>query len=115
MFAASPGFFWATPEIGNANRASKRKLVFILMGNLRLQEDSRNPTSSGIVQVRVRNIHPIPLTLTLSHGEREQPATGSVVREVRRTDTAPGFADNQRRLLPLPERQGRGEREGDVR
>ena len=30
------------------------------------------------------NAKPIPLTLTLSHGEREQPAAGSVVREVHR-------------------------------
>ena len=28
----------------------------------------------------VLNAKPIPLTLTLSHGEREQPAAGSVVR-----------------------------------
>jgi len=50
----------------------------------------------------VSNGKPIPLTLTLSRGEREQPAAGSVVREVRRADTALGCAENQRRILPLP-------------
>ena len=51
----------------------------------------------------------VPLTLALSHEEREQPAAGSVVREVRRADTALGCAESQRRTLPLPEGEGRGE------
>jgi len=59
--------------------------------------------------------NPIPLTLTLSHGEREQSAAGSVIREVRREDTALGCAKRQRRILPLPEGEGRGEGEGDAR
>jgi len=63
----------------------------------------------------VSNGKPIPLTLTLSRGEREQPAAGSVVREVRRADTALGCAENQRRILPLPGGEGWGEGEGDAR
>ena len=55
------------------------------------------------------NGKPIPLTLTLSHGEREQPAAASVVREVRRADTAPGCDESQRRISPSPEGEGRGE------
>ncbi len=55
-----------------------------------MPEDSRSSTISGMVRVAVSNSKPIPLTLTLSHGEREQPAAGSVVREVRRADTALG-------------------------
>ena len=59
--------------------------------------------------------NPIPLTLTLSHGEREQPASHSVFREVRRPDTALGCAESQRRNLPLSEGEGWGEGEGDGR
>ena len=55
------------------------------------------------------NGNPIPLTLTLSHGEREQPARGLVMREVRRADSALSCAKSQRRILPLPEGEGRGE------
>src|SRR5439155_17178883 len=55
------------------------------------------------------------LTLTLSHREREQPAAGPVVREVRRADAALGCAESRRRILPLPEGEGRGEGEGDAR
>ena len=58
---------------------------------------------------------PIPLTLTLSHGEREQSAAASVAREVRRAETALGFAEGQRRILPLPEGEGRGEGKRDIR
>ena len=61
------------------------------------------------------NGKPIPLTLTLSHREREQPAAGSVVREVRWADSALGCAERQRRILPLPEGEGRGEGKGDAR
>ena len=43
---------------------------------------------SGTVRVAVLDGKPISLTLTLSHGEREQPAAASIVREVRRPDTA---------------------------
>jgi len=43
-----------------------------------------------MVRVVVSNGNPILLTLTLSHGEREQPAADSVVREVRWADTALG-------------------------
>ena len=46
------------------------------------------------------------LTLTLSRGEREQPAAGSVVREVRRANTALGCAESQRRILPAHEPGG---------
>ena len=80
-----------------------------------LPEDSRSSTISGRVRVAVLKGKPIPLTLTLSHREREQPAAGSVVREVRPADTTLGCADSQRRLLPLPEGEGRGEGEGDAR
>src|SRR5205807_9528558 len=41
-------------------------------------------------------------TLTLSLREREQPAAGWIVRGVRRPDIALGFAERQRRILPLP-------------
>src|SRR3989442_16036245 len=115
MLAASPGFFWAMAEIGKVNRASKRNRVFIITGNLWLPADSRSSTISGKLRVAVSNGNPIPLTLTLSHGERQHPAPGSVVREARRTDTALGFADNQRRFLPLPEGDARGEGEGHAR
>src|SRR5437867_10997174 len=71
-------------------------------------EDSRSSTISGMVRVAVSNGAPIPVTLTLSHGEREQSAAGSVVREVRRADTALGCAESQRWILPLPEGVGRG-------
>jgi hypothetical protein len=57
---------------------------------------------------------PLPLTLTLSHREREQLALASVVREVGRADTALGFAEGQRRILPLPEGEGRAEGKGDI-
>src|SRR6266511_2378488 len=43
-----------------------------------------------MVRVAVLNGNPIPLTLTLSHREREQPASDSVFRKVRRADTALG-------------------------
>jgi len=68
-----------------------------------------------MARVAVSNGSRIPLTLTLSHGEREQSAAGSVVREVRRADTALGSAERQRRILPLPKREGRGEGKGDAR
>src|SRR5438093_8620287 len=80
-----------------------------------LPEDSRSSTIAGRVRVAVSNSRPIPLTLTLSRGEREQPAAGSVVREVRRADTALGCAEKQRRILPLPEGEGRGEGKVDAR
>src|SRR5256885_10890926 len=76
-------------------------------------EDSRSSTISGMVRVAVSNGAPTPLTLT--HGEREQSAAGSVVREVRRADTALGCSESQRRILPLPEGEGWGEGEGDAR
>src|SRR3989442_6883741 len=62
-----------------------------------------------MVRVDVSNANPIPLTLTLSHGEREQSAAGSIVREVRRADTALGCAERQRKILPLPALSGLGE------
>jgi len=68
-----------------------------------------------MVRVDVSNGNPIPLTLTLSHGEREQSAAASVVREVRRADTALGCAESQRWILPLPEGEGRGEGKVDAR
>src|SRR5207253_2955375 len=58
--------------------------------------------SPGMVRVALLNGTPIPLTLSLSHAEREQSAAGSIVREVRWVDTALGFAERQRRILPLP-------------
>src|SRR5213593_1015827 len=54
-------------------------------------------------------------TLTLSHGEREQSAASSIVREVRRADPALGCGESQRRILPLPEGEGRGEGKGGAR
>src|SRR5439155_26214317 len=80
-----------------------------------LPEDSRSSTISGKVPVAMSNGKPVPLTLTLSHGEREPPAAGSVLREVRRADTALGCAESQRRILPLPEGEGWGEGKGDAR
>ena len=77
--------------------------------------DSRSSTISERVQVAESNGKPIPLTLTLSHGEREQPAAGSLVREVRRADTALGCAESQRRILPLTEGEGWGAGKGDAR
>ena len=53
--------------------------------------------------------NPIPLTLTLSHGERGQSAPGSIIREVRRPDTSMSFAERQCSILPLPKGEGRGE------
>src|ERR1051326_7347119 len=60
-----------------------------------------------MVRVAVLNGNPCPLALTL--GEREQAAAGSVLREDRRADTAMGSAEGQRRILALPEGEGRGE------
>src|SRR2546422_3602057 len=79
-----------------------------------LPEESRSSTIPGRVRVALSKGKPIPLTLTLSHGEREQPAAGSVVREVRRADTALGCSESQRGILPLPEGEGRGGK-GDAR
>src|SRR3989442_8607492 len=84
-------------------------------GRIRLRHGRRATAMSGMVRVPVSKSNPIPLTLTLSHGEREQSAAGSVTREVRRADTAVGFGENQRRILPLPEGEGRGEGKGDAR
>src|SRR5437867_7049304 len=78
-------------------------------------EDSQSSTVPGMVRVALSNRTPIPLTLTLSPREREQSATGSISQEVRRADTALGFADRQRNILPLPKGEGRGEGNGDVR
>jgi hypothetical protein len=64
--------------------------------------------------VRAAAWNGIPLTLTLSHGEREQSAAVWIVREVRRADTALGFAESQRKILPLPEGEGWGEGNGDA-
>ena len=50
---------------------------------------------SGMVRVPGSNGNSIPLTLTLSPREREQPAAGSVVREVRQADTALGCAEGR--------------------
>src|SRR5436190_12493879 len=64
--------------------------------------------------VRVAGSNGNPIPLTLSPGEREQPAAGSIVREVRPADTAMGFAERQRKILPLPEGDGRGEGKSDA-
>src|SRR6185503_277165 len=62
-------------------------------------------------RVAASNVTSIPLNLTLSQGEREQVAAVSVVRDVRRADTALGCAERQRRILPLPEGEGWGKRD----
>src|SRR5437867_4746506 len=49
-----------------------------------------------------------PLTLTLSLGEREQPASSHG------DSTSVGFADRLATFLPLPEGEGRGEGKGAV-
>ena len=88
----------------------------IAMGNLRPCRRTRE-----VQQFRegseslCRTASRFPSSLTLSHGEREQPAAGPVVREVRREDTALGCAESQRRILPLPEGEGWGEGEADSR
>src|SRR5882724_5520406 len=74
-----------------------------------LPEDSQGSIVPGMVGAAVLKGTPIPLTLTLSHGVREQPAAGWIVREVRRADTALGFAGWQWRILPLPKGAGWGE------
>ena len=61
------------------------------------------------------NLDPIPLTLTLSHREREQLAADSVVRNVRRADTALSCAERQRKILLLPKGEGQGEGKVDAR
>jgi len=58
--------------------------------------------------------NPIPLTLTLSHGEREQSAPVSVVRGVGRLDPALGSAEEQWMDSPSPEGEGRGEGKGGL-
>ena len=54
-----------------------------------------------MVRVAVSSGDPIPLTLTLSHGEREQAAAGLVLREDSRADPAFGCADSQRMVWQL--------------
>src|ERR1041385_3817907 len=63
----------------------------------------------SLLRAAVSIVNAIPLTLTLSHGERGQPAPASVVREVRGADTAPGSVERRRKILPLPEGESRGE------
>src|SRR6266516_1617336 len=65
-------------------------------------EESQSSTVVRKVRVAVLSGDRIPLTLTLSHGERGQAAADSNIREVRRPDTALSFADRQRSILPLP-------------
>src|SRR2546428_10121156 len=76
-------------------------------------QDPKSSTVPGMVRVVLLNGTPIPLTLTLSHGEREQSAAGSIIREVRRADTRLGFKERQRRILPLPRARGEGRGEGN--
>src|SRR2546425_1668191 len=79
-----------------------------------LPEDSQSSTVPGMVRVAVLRGNPVPLTLTLSHGEREQLAAGSIVREVRRADTGLCPAEREPRILPLLRGEGRGEGKGEV-
>src|SRR5437667_2873396 len=74
-----------------------------------LADDSLRSTISGLIRVAVSSGNLIPLTLTLSRGEREQSAIGSVAREVRRADTALGSAERQRNI-PLSPRERAGVR-----
>src|SRR5438477_175243 len=66
-----------------------------------LPEDLQRSTVPGRVRAAVLSGTSIPPTMTLSHGEREQSAANWIVREVRREDTALGFAERQRRILTL--------------
>jgi len=59
--------------------------------------------------------NPVPLTLTLSHGEKGQAATASKIRQVGRPDTALSLAEQQRSILPLPKGEDRGEGKSDAR
>jgi hypothetical protein len=74
-----------------------------------LPEDLQISPVAGKDRVAVLIGNPIPLTLTLSRGERGQAAADSNIREVRRPDTALSFAERQRSILPLPKGEGRGE------
>src|SRR5439155_1401686 len=79
VFAGAPGVIIRKVAGGFHHRLGKPPA---------LPEDSQSSTSSGMVQVALSNGNPIPLTLTLSHGEKEQSAAISIVREVRRADRA---------------------------
>src|SRR6266566_7509728 len=61
-----------------------------------------------MVRADVSSDTTIPRTLTLSHGEREHSAPGRIAPEVCRADTALGFPERQRTILPLSRGEGRG-------
>ena len=111
-----------TPKTARCDLCSDLDVLVLRLSalrNLRLCRSTLTVRqSSGMARVVLPHGNPIPLTLTLSHGEREQSASGSVVRQARRADPAPGCAEGQRRILPLPEGpegEGRGEGKGDAR
>src|SRR5437870_6274554 len=68
-----------------------------------------------MVRAGVSTGNPIPLTLPLSHREREQPAASSIVRTALPGDTALRRAGRLRRIPPLPEGEGRGEGKREAR
>src|SRR5436309_5409178 len=80
------------------------------MGKLQLcrrtREVRQSPEGSE-APCRTASRFPSPKPPPTGRGNSRRP--GSVVREVRRADTTLGCAESQRRILPLPEGEGRGE------
>jgi hypothetical protein len=51
----------------------------------------------------------VPLTLTLSLGEREQQLPGACLAHIGLANSVAGMAERRRSILPLPRGEGRGE------